>query len=77
MCFCGSLYPELREPGFALALFSALNDPDVTLTMAGGGWERFTEAADTAAATLSKRLVRPGLLPLRKPPRWKTALMCW
>ena len=61
--FCGSLYPELREPGFALALFSALNAPDVTLTMAGGGWERFAEAANTAAATLSKRLVRPGLLP--------------
>ncbi len=45
------------SPAFALALFSALHDSAVTLTMAGGGWERFTEAADTAAATLSKRLL--------------------
>ncbi len=61
--FCGSLYPELREPGFALELFSALHDDGVTLTMAGGGWERFAEAADAAAAKMGARFVRPGLLP--------------
>ena len=25
--FCGSLYPALREPDFALQLFTALDDP--------------------------------------------------
>ena len=33
--FCGSLHPGMREPGFALALFRALHDDAVTLTMAG------------------------------------------
>ena len=31
--------------------------------MAGGGWERFAEAADAAAAKMGARFVRPGLLP--------------
>ena len=44
--FCGSLHPGMREPGFALALFRALHDDTVTLTMAGGGWERFEADAD-------------------------------
>ena len=61
--FCGSLYPALREPGFALALFSALHDSTVTLTMAGGGWERFAADADKAAAAMGANFVRPGLLP--------------
>ena len=61
--FCGSLYPALREPGFALALFSALHDSAVTLTMAGGGWERFAADANKAAAAMGANFVRPGLLP--------------
>lgn len=61
--FCGSLYPTLREPDFALALFSALNAPDLTLTMAGGGWQRFEKAASQAAAALGERFVRPGPVP--------------
>ncbi|HIZ48713.1 MAG TPA: hypothetical protein H9810_08350 [Candidatus Gemmiger excrementavium] len=61
--FCGSLYPTLREPDFALELFAALNAPDLTLTMAGGGWQRFEEAAHRAADTLGERFVRPGPLP--------------
>ena len=61
--FCGSLYPELREPGFALALFRALNDPAVTLTMAGAGWERFSADADKTAQEMGAKFVRPGLLP--------------
>ena len=61
--FCGSLYPALREPGFALALFSALHDSAVTLTMAGGGWDRFAADADKAAAAMGANFVRPGLLP--------------
>lgn len=61
--FCGSLYPTLREPDFALALFAALDDPDLTLTMAGRGWESFAATAQKAEAVLGTRFVRPGLLP--------------
>ena len=61
--FCGSLHPGMREPGFALALFRALRDDTVTLTMAGGGWERFEADADETARVLGAKFVRPGLLP--------------
>ena len=61
--FCGSLHPGMREPGFALALFRALHDDAVTLTMAGGGWERFAADADETARVLGAKFVRPGLLP--------------
>ena len=61
--FCGSLHPGMREPGFALALFRALHDDTVTLTMAGGGWERFEADADETARVLGAKFVRPGLLP--------------
>ena len=61
--FCGSLHPGMREPGFALALFRALHDDAVTLTMAGGGWERFEADADETARALGAKFVRPGLLP--------------
>ena len=61
--FCGSLYPELREPGFALTLFEALHDDAVILTMAGSGWERFAPDADKAAQMLGAKFVRPGMLP--------------
>lgn len=61
--FCGSLHPVMREPGFALALFRALHDDAVTLTMAGGGWERFAADADETARVLGAKFVRPGLLP--------------
>ena len=60
--FCGSLYPELREPHFAAALFSALPGTDVTLTMAGGGWERFAADATQLADKMGARFVRPGML---------------
>lgn len=61
--FCGSLYPTVREPDFALQLFAALHDPDLTLTMAGGGWQRFTAQAEQATAALGNRFIRPGPLP--------------
>lgn len=61
--FCGSLYPTLREPDFAVDLFTRLNAPDLTLTMAGGGWQRFANTADRASAVLGDRFVRPGPLP--------------
>lgn len=61
--FCGSLYPTLREPDFALKLFTALNAPDLALTMAGRGWEPFEAAAQEAQAVLGARFTRPGLLP--------------
>ena len=61
--FCGSLHPGMREPGFALALFRALHGDTVTLTMAGGGWERFAADADETARVLGAKFVRPGLLP--------------
>lgn len=61
--FCGSLYPTVREPDFALSLFTALNEPDVTLTMAGGGWQRFAAQAQQAAEVLGDRFVRPGPVP--------------
>ena len=61
--FCGSLHPGMREPGFALALFRALHDDAVALTMAGGGWERFEADADETARVLGAKFVRPGLLP--------------
>lgn len=61
--FCGSLYPTVREPDFALELFARLNAPDLTLTMAGGGWQRFATQAEQAAGTLGDRFVRPGPLP--------------
>ena len=53
----------MREPGFALALFRALHDDAVTLTMAGGGWEGFEADADEPARALGAKFVRPGLLP--------------
>lgn len=60
--FCGTLGPGVREPDFALALFAALNDPDLTLTIAGPGMPYF----DTAAAqrVLGGRLVLPGRVPI-------------
>ena len=35
----------------------------LTLTMAGGGWERFEAEADETARVLGAKFVRPGLLP--------------
>ena len=64
--FCGSLYPTLREPDFTLELFTALNAPDLTLTMAGRGWKPFEAAAQRAQGVLGARFVRPGLLPPEK-----------
>ncbi|MDY6007317.1 MAG: hypothetical protein SPJ00_04145, partial [Gemmiger sp.] len=61
--FCGSLYPGLRQPDFALALFSALDDPRLTLTMAGRGWQPFADAARKAGQVLGSRLVLPGPVP--------------
>lgn len=61
--FCGSLYPTVREPDFVLELFARLHAPDLTLTMAGGGWQRFAAQAEQAAGALGDRFVRPGPLP--------------
>ena len=61
--FCGSLYPTVREPDFALTLFTRLNQPDLTLTMAGGGWQRFASQAQTARNVLGDRFVQPGRVP--------------
>lgn len=61
--FCGSLYPTVREPDFALQLFTALHASDLTLTMAGGGWQPFAASAQQASAVLGDRFVQPGPLP--------------
>ena len=61
--FCGSLYPDIRTPDFALRLFAALNLPEVTLVMAGGGWEPFARQAAEARRALGDRLVLPGVVP--------------
>lgn len=59
--FVGSMTPGIRDPGPALALFAALNDPGITLTLAGPELDKF----DTAAArrALGCRLVTPGMVP--------------
>lgn len=60
--FCGSLYPKLREPDFALRLFAALGKDAPPLVMAGGGWQPFEERTAPLAAQLGDKLTRPGLL---------------
>lgn len=60
--FVGTLYPELREPGFALELFARLNAPDWTLTVAGPGLQHFDCTA--ARSVLGERLVTPGPVPI-------------
>ena len=53
--FCGTLYPGIRTPDFALELFAKLNSPDVRLTMVGRGWESFASQADAARKILGGR----------------------
>ena len=53
--FCGTLYPRLRTPDFALELFAKLDDPDVRLTMVGRGWEHFAPQAEAARRALGSR----------------------
>ena len=89
--FCGSLHPGMREPGFALALFRALHDDAVTLTMAGRGAgrgvaraERWRAAAGSALPPTPTRqpvfwaqnLCAPACCRPTRPPRWKTAPTC-
>lgn len=61
--FCGNLHPEIRRPAFALALFQALALPDLTLVLAGGGWEPFAAEAEAAKAAMGDALDLPGLVP--------------
>ena len=62
--FCGSLYPGLREPGFALELFRALGPASGwTLTMAGGGWQYFAADAAQTKAVLGEQFEQPGPVP--------------
>ncbi|WP_294499771.1 glycosyltransferase [uncultured Gemmiger sp.] len=58
--FCGTLYPELRSPEFALELFRKLDDPDLTLTMVGRGWEHFSRQAEAARQALGNRVELSG-----------------
>lgn len=60
--FCGTLYPGLREPGFALELFSALARAGCPwhLVMAGGGWQHFAAEAERAETAMGGRLQIPG-----------------
>lgn len=59
--FCGTLYPGLREPGYALALFSALQGAE--LVMVGGGWQHFARQADAARAAMGPRAQLSGPVP--------------
>ena len=62
--FVGTLYPEIRTPHYALALFTALGLPDVTLTFAGGGWQHYpSQVEGQAKAALGERLEILGPLP--------------
>ena len=62
--FCGSLYPGLREPGFALELFRALGPASGwILTMAGGGWQYFAADAAQTKAVLGEQFEQPGPVP--------------
>lgn len=60
--FCGTLYPGLREPGFALDLFSALAKAGCCwqLVMVGGGWQSFAAEAERAEDAMEGRLQIPG-----------------
>ena len=59
--FVGTMAPGIRSPETALALFAALDDPAVTLTLAGPGLDKFP--ADNARRVLGSRLVTPGAVP--------------
>ena len=62
--FVGSLYPQIRTPHYALELFAALNDPNVTLTFVGGGWENYPQdLLNSYRRILGNRLVVTGPLP--------------
>lgn len=67
--FVGNLYPELRTPEFALRLFLALDDEELTLAFFGGGWEHFPPGSPVgrlraeAEARLGKRLEIHGPVP--------------
>lgn len=67
--FVGTLYPGLRSPRAALTLFTALNDPAVSLEFYGGGWERFGPespegiARQRAGQTLGSRFSANGPVP--------------
>ena len=62
--FCGSLYPGLREPDFALELFRAMGPASGwTLTMAGGGWQYFAADAAQTKAVLGEQFEQPGPVP--------------
>lgn len=67
--FVGSLYPELRTPEFALRLFLALADEEITLAFYGGGWEHFPPESPVgrlraeAEARLGGRLAIHGPVP--------------
>lgn len=41
LVFCGNLYPNIRTPWALLELMTRLENPDIHLTMIGGGWEHF------------------------------------
>lgn len=58
--FCGTLYPGIRTPDFALELFTKLNSPDVRLTMVGRGWDSFAAQADAARKALGGRVQLSG-----------------
>lgn len=60
--FCGTLYPGMRTPDALLELFPAL-DKDLTLVMAGGGWESFAPQRVKAQAALGDRLKILGPIP--------------
>lgn len=61
--FAGSLYPALRTPHFALALFSAMDLPGVRLAFLGPGWEHYPDAPAAAKAVLGDRLAIQGPAP--------------
>ncbi len=61
--FCGTLYKGLREPGFALDLFTALDDPGWVLDIVGPGWAAFEAGRVQAQAALGSRLHTGGPVP--------------
>lgn len=70
--FCGTLYPGLRTPDFALELFAKLNAPEWDLILAGNGCLQFPAQVAAAKAVLGGRLQTLGPVPPGTAKLWQS-----